>query len=236
MSIVIDLIILAIILICAIISAKYGFTRTVIELVGFIAILIFVNSVSTPIAEKIYDLKIEPSIISAVQKDSNDGTENITDNVWDAIPKLIRSNSSVSKYKDKFIDTIDKNVSNGIQTAAVKASDKIVKPTAIKIISLIVSILLFTVLNILVKFIAKLLDKIVKHSFAKGLNRRLGFIIGIPKGIIISLVFCLILIFVVDTTKNGIWIFNEKSVNNSYVIILVRDFLPKTGIFSFLKF
>ena len=50
MNIILDIIIVAIVVICVFLSAKRGFTRTIIELVGFVAAILIAINLSTPVA------------------------------------------------------------------------------------------------------------------------------------------------------------------------------------------
>ena len=62
MNIIIDLIIVAIVIVTALISAKYGFIRTAIEIVGFIAIIFIINSSSLAIAGGIYETQWQEAV------------------------------------------------------------------------------------------------------------------------------------------------------------------------------
>ena len=63
MGIILDLIILAIIVIFAFLSAKKGFVRTLIELVGFFLAIFIASSISPAISNGVYDKFIEPAIV-----------------------------------------------------------------------------------------------------------------------------------------------------------------------------
>ena len=64
MNFLLDLIVLAIIAAVALISARRGFVRVAIELVGFIAAIFITFTISTPLASLTYDKIIEPPIVS----------------------------------------------------------------------------------------------------------------------------------------------------------------------------
>ena len=66
MNYLLDLIVIAIIAAVALISAKRGFVRVVIELAGFIAAIFISFTISTPLANLTYDKIIEPPIVSSV--------------------------------------------------------------------------------------------------------------------------------------------------------------------------
>ena len=66
MSIVLDLIVLAIILFTVFMSAKRGFVRVALEVVGFIAAVFITFTISTPLVNITYDKIIAPPIVSSV--------------------------------------------------------------------------------------------------------------------------------------------------------------------------
>ena len=55
MNFVIDLIVVAIIAVCAVVSAKRGFVKVLVEAVGFVAAIILTFTISTPLSEATYD-------------------------------------------------------------------------------------------------------------------------------------------------------------------------------------
>lgn len=60
MNYLLDLIVIAIIAAVALISARRGFVRVVIESAGFIAAIFITLTISTPLASLTYDKIIEP--------------------------------------------------------------------------------------------------------------------------------------------------------------------------------
>ena len=78
MPIILDLIVIAVIFIFILVSAKKGFVRSLIEIVGFVLVIMLSNTVSTPLANITYDKFIEPSIIESSQK-LTDGTNENTE-------------------------------------------------------------------------------------------------------------------------------------------------------------
>ena len=234
MSIIIDLILIAIVALTAFISYKYGFMRTLIEMLGFIAIMVIVNSVSIPISEGIYDSFIDQRIVDASKKISVD-TENSGEEFWGSLPEFIKNENGIfGIQKEKIVNTFDEYVKSGITKTASKTSKELIKPIVVKPISLIVSLLLFFVLNPIVHFAAKLINGMVKKSFVRGLNSKLGFIVGLPKGILLTVSFAVVLLILVKLYPSGIWVFNKEAVDKSYIVGIISKYLPKKGMLEFL--
>lgn len=233
MSIVTDIIIMTIILLTAYISSKYGFVRTAIELVGFVLIVLIVNNVSMPIANTVYDYVIEKEVT-----DNFNSTENSSmsaDEFIHSLPKYItKDNGVLSVDKEELKSSFEKSITLGTEKAVKKVSDVIIKPVVVKVISLIISAILFMLLSVLIHFIARIVNGAVKHTFAKGLNQKLGFIIGIPKGLIIALIIMLFLLLYFKIISDNLWLFSKDDVYNSFTVKLLIRFLPKTGILKYL--
>ena len=101
MNFLLDLIVLAIIAAVALISARRGFVRVAIELVGFIAAIFITFTISTPLASLTYDKIIEPPIVSSVSKATGDSVTQITDDSSARIYKKIFRKRGLFKGKHK---------------------------------------------------------------------------------------------------------------------------------------
>ncbi len=236
MKYIIDLIVLAIIIITALFSSKKGFARTFIEIVGFVLVIFIVNSISVPISNFIYDKTVSKKITSATENISVEKNYS-ADKFFDSLPEIVTKKGSIFEInKDEFEDYFNKNINEGMKAASTQVSDKVVKPVFVKVLSLIVSTVLFIILNFAVHFIAKFVNSIFKRGLLSGINRRLGFIIGLPKGIIFALFFLFAILLIINLTQNGFWIFTQNNVYESYSVKFLNKILPDKGIFSYLFF
>lgn len=220
MGLVIDAIILAIVAITVFISAKRGFVRVAIELVGFIAAVVLSFTISTPLADATYDKIIEPPIISAVTNATEDATESklteVRNNALSFAPDWVKDNiDKIGINEESFNKSVSANINGGINSAVASASREVIKPALTKIIRLVYIVLLMIILIFTVKLLAKLVNKLFSFSVIGKLNSTLGGIFGIPKGVILAMLFCFILAFIVTVTKNGVLIFNKDAINSS---------------------
>ena len=130
MGIVLDLIVIAIILIFCLISAKKGFVKTIVGLVGFILVTYLSFTLSSPLAGITYDKIIEPVVIRSVGTPDNtsedmekvsEEIENISgaiensdiniNDLWDSLPAVIKENAEKDACKMEHVMssvTIDK--------------------------------------------------------------------------------------------------------------------------------
>ncbi len=217
MNYLLDLIVLTIIAAVALISARRGFVRVAIELVGFIAAIFITFTISTPLASLTYDKIIEPPIVSSVSKAAGDSVTQITDETWNALPEFIRKHSESAGFSKESINkSINDNMGSGAESAAKAASQGVVKPIVAKLLAVLYGILIMVILIFLVKMLAKFLNGVFSFSIVGKLNRILGGIVGIPKGIIIAMLFCLIISLIVPLTNGGFLIFKTEAVEKSW--------------------
>ena len=116
MPIILDVIIALIILIFIIISAKKGFVKSLVEVVGFVAAVVIAISASTPIANAIYDSTVQPFVTKTVENavsETQTTANDAVDTVWNKLPNFLTENNffnlskeniSVSVTSDNIID------------------------------------------------------------------------------------------------------------------------------------
>ena len=149
----------------------------------------------------------------------------------DSLPDYLKNeNSILSVDLKKVTEYYDNNIKDGGSKIATSINDNVIRPSLVKVLSTVISFLLIVILSILLYFLAKFLNGIIKRSFAKKINRNLGFILGLLKGSVIVLALCMILIVYVDSTDKGIWFLTADNINGSYFIKLVRASL--SGVFN----
>lgn len=227
MSIIIDLIVIAIVALTGLLSAKRGFVRCVIELAGFIAAVYITFALSAPLANATYDRFVEPTVVSSVTSASNDTADDVVEGVWNALPGFIKSHAdTIGLSRENLNDKIAGNIENGAQAAVESASQAVIKPVVTGILGLLYSLIIMIILMIAVKFLAKFLNKLFSFSLIGKVNHALGFIVGIFKGIIIAFVFCIAVSLIVSFTTNGILIFTKENIDGTAIFSYIVSFSP----------
>lgn len=215
---VIDLILLGIILLVTIISAKQGFVRTVIGAVGFIVAVVVAFSVSEPLADVTYDKFVEPSIVNAAEETSADTVDEKVDKVWESMPSVITDNAkSLGISKEGIKNALSDNAQSAAGDGMKVVSQKSIKPTCTKVIGAVIAMILTMLLLIVVRFLAKLINKAFSFSIVGKLNTALGGVVGIFKGIGVAIILCEIIVLIISFTDNGIWIFNNENIAKTTV-------------------
>ena len=228
MSIILDLIVLAIIIITVLISAKRGFVRALIELLGFIAAVFILFTISTPLANTTYDKIIEPSIISTVTSAVDTAADNsaaaAVDSFWNEMPGWIKGGIEKAGISKESLDgSITANIGNGVQSAVESASQNVIKPAVTSTLALIYQVISLIVLMALVKPLAKLINKLFSFSVIGTANRVLGGVVGVPKGMIYAVAFCLLITLAVSFTQNGFLIFTGEAMEKSLFFSFVNS-------------
>ena len=224
MSIVIDLILIAVILLFVLTSAKRGFVKVLIETVGFIAAVIVAFTISTPLAELTYDKIIEPPVIEAAVNAAGESAEH---EAWNALPDfLINSdNAFFATTVNSFTEKITIKISDGVENAVKNASREVVKPVATKLIGLLYSVILIIVLSIVAKFLAKILNKLFSFSFVGKINRTLGGVVGFVKGSVVAVILCAIISLILSFTGKPFLIFSEDTINQTYLFKFLSNII-----------
>ncbi|MBE6739980.1 MAG: CvpA family protein [Ruminococcaceae bacterium] len=203
---VLDIIFSLIVIIGAIIGIKKGAVKIFLSLLSTICAAFLTYFFSTGITSYLCNNFIEPLIVNKIHAslENNDVSKAV-------LPDFI------TKSADNFNVELDNlRLSNSVskETVSSLVENNLSKPV-FAIINIIVSIILFIVFLLILKFFFNLFNKLVKHSFVKGVNSFLGGVFGFVNGIVIIVVICFILSICFKNALSMPSYFSENSVNNS---------------------
>ncbi len=220
MHIILDLIIVAIIILCMVLFAKKGFVKTIIGFVGMILALLISVTLSTPLSNLTYNNIVEPAVTKALDATIDNVVDNtevaLKEDIFEALPDYVKNRIDISEL----------NLSAGENTAAA-ISEQVVMPLAISFLNTIFTLILFIILSIAVSFLAKFLNKIFSFSFIGKANRILGGVLGIVEGIIFAVIFVVATNILISLT-GGFFIFTETAVASSRLFGLISQILPSS--------
>ena len=227
MGIVLDLIIVGIIVFSIFLSARHGFVRSLIEVVGFIAAFSIAFTISSPLAKVTYDKIIGPKIVAKVESITSDGGSSVASQIWDAFPGVIKNNSAeLGIDQQSFLNKVDSTISSGASDSAVKISEDVTRPIVIRLVGAFYSTVITGVLIILIRFLARIINKSFKIALLGKINGFLGGVLGAVKGIVFAFIFCAIISVVVLLTKDGLWFFTPANIASSSLFKLIYGFSP----------
>lgn len=218
MHFIIDLIIIGIIIVIALISAKHGFVRTMIEAFGFTAALILAFSVSKPLAAITYEKAIEQPILNSVTSVDNGNTEETVDALWESLPDFLTQNSKqFGISKENLKSSVSESTHGNLKSAVKDITEKTVKPAVVSILKTVYAVVIVLLLSLLVKILAKLINKAFSFKTVGKLNKFLGGLLGVVKGIITAFILCEIIVLLISFTDNGFWIFNNANIEKTII-------------------
>jgi len=236
-SIILDVILVLIVLFVAWRSAKKGFVRTLIEMVGYVLAIVLAFSVASFLSKQIYDSFVRPAIVKSIEanlsefKPENSNLSEVFNKVINNIPSYMLTASGYNdKVASQIADKISASTDNTTSKTAGEITDTLAKPAMTYILNIILIFILFFLFMLIVRFLAKVLNSLFNVPVLGAVNTLLGGVLGIFKGVIIVLLLCA-LITISIKLFGGNWFITDKIVNNTYLYKYVSQlyipFIPK---------
>lgn len=227
MSIILDVILVAIFAAFVFFAAKKGFMKTLLELVAVIAALALSYQFSSTLAKGVYDSMVKDNMITAIEEQIDDNVDISTaakkaEVTIDALPKFVVSVASsvgvdVDSIKSKIISE-NLNSSN----IATELVEKVAEPIVIGALKIVSFILLSVILIFILKFAAGFISKLFDVPIVGTANRVLGGLLGACKGVVVLVFICTVLDFIFANGDGEL----ATAVNESYVIGLLDNINP----------
>ncbi|MGN0470726.1 MAG: CvpA family protein [Acutalibacteraceae bacterium] len=230
MGIVLDLTVVVIIAIMIIAGYKRGLVNSVIDFAGVIVAAVAASFIASLAAVSIYDNFIMNKVIESAesafaaipsQATAAQQAEKIFSSLPDyAVNALSLSGIDVNALSSKIAS------SNG---AVPQLIESLVRPTAVRLVSTIVTIILFVIFTVLIAFLAKFLTKAVNAVGLSVINRIGGAAFGAVKAVILIMVLTLILYFIMMLLPSDTVNEMNDAIEHSYLYsgIYKLNFLNK---------
>ena len=229
MGIILDLLIVLIVAVFVFFSAKKGFVKTAIELVGFFLAVQISFFLGGFLADQIYDRAVSPALTNSIEEKVTASelktTEDAVNAVWDNLPEFVTSTAGNFGVSRQSVVLSFKSSATNSASAVATATDEIAKPIIVNIIKVILYVVLFSVLSILIKWLAHILNKIFKVSIIGKLNAFLGGFLGLLKGLVIVTAFCILISVCMKFSKDGFFIFTDENVSSSYIFKFLSEII-----------
>lgn len=175
MSIIVDIIILAIVLLSIFIGYKRGLIKCAINVLSFFIAIIVVILLTTPISNLIINnTKIDDNIRETISK-------NITFNNDDGELKLDENNSNSPTVVIEYINNM---MTNAASDTTKSVADALAENITIMIINIGVAVVLFIGTKFALMFVKVVADIIGKIPLIKQFNNAGGAIYGVASGIV----------------------------------------------------
>lgn len=232
MSIILDIIIVLIILLCVFLSAKKGFVRTLVSVVGFVLAIFLAFSLSAPIASSVSQKYIKPVIEErtlAILSDASGNTvgEN-AENIWNALPDfVVNAAASAGVTEESLGKTLSVSTERTAKGLATEITDKLFLPIVENLVKTIITFVLFIILIVIVSLLARILNKLFSGFIFGKFNRLLGGVLGAVKGAVFAVGFCLLISSLVGLSENGFLSITNETLDSTYIVSKILE------IFSF---
>lgn len=230
-GILLDIVFIVIIAAFAYASARRGFVRTAIELVGWVLMLYLAFTLSGPLSEGIYNTYVYDSLSEKTQsivEDSIAGSVGETaDNIWGSLPSYITSGAELFGVTKEGVNlTVNSSLSDGTAVVTQKVMENIVGPIVISVIKWIIVAVLFSIGMFVVRLVAGWLNRLVSFHLIGGINRGLGAALGILKGGLAVFLICLVLLIIISTKPAGVGFVTQDFLDSSYLYGLFLKINP----------
>ena len=196
MSIIVDLVILAIFIICIIIGYVRGLPGSIIKILSFVLSIVIAFILFVPISNL---------IINNTQ---------IDDNLEQSIREMIiGNNEEEQKMPEAITDYIQQQVESASDSAKEAIADSTAREVSLTIVKAGTWIVLFIVARILLIFLRFITALIAKLPVIKQFDKLGGIIYGVIEGLIIIYVLLAIISFVSPMTNGAL----TNAIEQSYV-------------------
>ena len=231
MALVIDL---AIILIVALVvwrSAVHGFVRTVVELAGYILAATLAFSLAGYVADEIYERAVRPQVVSSVEQSLTDTENQVVsqqiDSIWNSLPSMVTGLAETFGVDREQIGAqLEESVQDGAVYTAEIVSDHILRPVIVNFIRVFCSALLFFLLMLLVRWIARLVNRVFRLPVLSSINSLLGGALGAVKGLVLVFVLTVVIGLAMSTMGGTFLCFNQTVIDQTFLYKFIYGFSP----------
>lgn len=228
--IIIDVSIIAIVALMVLLQAKRGFVRTIVELVGCVLAAVIAFSAASYIANAVYENNIRESVVESVsqtveQSGKIDKTQ--IDDLWESLPQVVKIAAAGGGIdKDSIISGLDKAVKNGSGRVGEFLADDLIKPIVTSAISFVTAMILLAILMVLVRFIARKIDKVARLPILGTANAILGGVLGFLKGCVLIFLLIILISMLMPMFNNKIWFFTPQTIDKTHLFKILYTLSP----------
>ena len=218
MFILFDAAIVAVILLFALLGLHRGFIRSLAGLIGAVIAMALALTIAHFAAEWIYGALVEKPVENAVNEALSAGGASAA-GVIDALPAGL--SGIVHSFGGEAV--VEQAVSQSASTASGMILG-VLRPALVNLTMILLALLLFIPLMIIVRLLLRLLNGVAKNTpVVKHVNRILGFLFGLCKGIIVAWLLCLLADYALPLTGNVWW---HETAHQSWLFHVFSQFNP----------
>ncbi len=195
---IVDIILIAVIALVAIVSAKRGFILTLLNIASYAIAGVAAKLFSLPVADYVYDnyfkVKIIQKLYEIMPSGSVEGEINtVVDSTLETLPGYMQA--LIEQYG--VAELTEAMEQSGVNALTVEMIEQTyLAPAVTDILSMVAIVLIFVLFGFLLRIVFSLVSRIFtrkKHKFIRGTNMLLGAAFGAVKGTVIAAVIAAIL-------------------------------------------
>lgn len=201
----IDIVLIVIVLLAALISAKKGFIWSVLNLGAILLSSVLSKLCAAPVSHFFYDQFLHTRIMGELNRLLPAGSVSgqIGESIESILNELPLPVTAIAKQYGLY-----PNLSGGTQVLTVEGIEQdYIVPIVTGVLTIIATVLLFVIFSAILKIVAgainhNLSDK-DKHRFVSRTNTLVGAVFGLLKGVLLGAVACILLNLVSPVLGNG---------------------------------
>lgn len=224
MTYIVDIILVVVFALVILISAKKGFFKSLVDLIGSLVAVLVAKLLSEGAAKAVFDGFVYKGAESALMQSLGEaGSTDYVEQIENALASLPEGLNGILQImgidSQSLMDKLSGVNLNG-DNLVESLMNSVVVPLGTAVVQFELFVVFAIVLIFAVKLLAKLIDKIVKKlPVIKGFNKTMGAVFGILRGLIIVVIISMLVSVVVGFIGNEMLI---ESVENSMIINAVR--------------
>lgn len=227
MSYIVDIIIIAVFAFTVFASYKKGFFKSLFDLVGTLIAIIVARIASETLADTAFDMFIkEPAKLALTNSLGTVGTTDYAAQAEEAIASIPDSLNGVMGLigidKTALLDKIaSSDFAQGNLVENIMAN--VITPVGTAVIQFVLFVIFAVVFSLILKVVVKALDFIIKKlPVIKSLNKGLGIVVGILRGILTVVIVSMALGVIVSFIGNEAFV---EAVNSSVIVNSIQGFV-----------
>lgn len=194
MAIVLDLILLALFIFIVFCSYRRGFVRTVVELAGYVLVCVLAFVCTGPMSGWIFDTFMEEpvtrSAAAAIQSQVGDSAVEAAGSFWSQLPDFVTQGAAGFGITEEGLAAALQKGLDGSEGMAGAVTNYVARPILTGMTRVILIIVIFLVGMLLVRLLARTINRMFQLPVIGTVNRVLGGALGLVKATLLVLLLC----------------------------------------------
>lgn len=228
MSIVLDIVVVAIFVIFISLGIKNGFIKTLVSLLGFIIALVLALMIANKGAFAIYDGLISDIVKNSISNAISATTGNDVESIVVNIPEFFLDAAKALGYdiKELVMGNLGETLEISAEAIAEAISRDIARPIIANIIRIVLFLVSFFVIKLLIGWIGRVLNFVDKIPVLNKFNKLLGGVIGAFKALAVVYLVCYLVVLIAGLSIEGVLGISNSAIENTKLFsIFAVDFM-----------